>query len=78
MPTLGSVDYAQGTITEHRRNLEFAVRLDGGREIVAILPRRRLKRLGCLFGSLAGWKATVALHVTKQPAIVELKQPEDE
>lgn len=61
-----------GEILAHGRNFrQLHVRLDDGREVVAVLPKTR--KFGCLFGSLVGWKVRVAfLKPPKAPRIVEL------
>ena len=71
-------EYADGTIREHLRALEFVVHLDDGRDVTAGLPKSRLRQIGCLIGSVVGWRATIAFRpAPKVPAILELRPAKD-
>jgi hypothetical protein len=66
-------EYAEGAIKEHRLTGQFVVHLDDGRTVTAIIPRSKLRKLGCLLGSLEGWRVTVVFRAApKPPAIIDL------
>ena len=66
-------EYAEGVIREHLAGLEFAVHLDDGREVTAVLPKAQLRKNGCLFGNLVGWRVTIEFRVAPKPlTIIEL------
>jgi hypothetical protein len=68
-------EYADGTIREHRLSLEFAVRLDDGRNVAAVLSKSRFRKSGCLMGNLVGWRVTIVFRTApKPPAILEIRQ----
>lgn len=72
-------EYAEGTITGLTPPLEFAVHLDDGRNVSAILPRSLLRKMGCLFGTLEGWRVSIAFRShPKLPVILELRRPHDQ
>jgi hypothetical protein len=72
-------EYAEGTIAEHCRALEFAVRLGDGRDVVAAIPKSRLKKPGCLLGSLVGWRVTVVFRwPPKMPTILEIRHSDNQ
>jgi hypothetical protein len=66
---------AVGEIVAHGRNFSHVlVRLDRGDEINAVIPKT--SKLGCLFGSLVGWKVRVLFRKPpKMARIVELGRP---
>ena len=51
---------------------QVRVRLEGGREVEAVIPTTR--KFGCLFGSLVGWSVRVALReAPKKARVVQLE-----
>jgi hypothetical protein len=71
-------EYSDGVITALKHGFHFAVMLDDGREVVAVLPRSTLRRFGCLFGTLAGYRLTVVHRSdAKPPLIVDLNRPSE-
>jgi hypothetical protein len=53
---------------------QLSIRLTTGEEIVAVLPN--LRKFGCSFGSLVGWRVRVQLRPSpKMPRIVDLAKP---
>ena len=68
-------EYAAGVIGKHVQNNEFMIRLDDGREVIAILPKSRMRQLGFI-GSLVGWRATVVFRpAPKCYVILEIQRP---
>ena len=65
-----------GEILAHGSDFcQVRVRLDDGREVIAVLPKAR--RFGCLFGDLVGWKARMTFpQPPKMPRVIDLQQPE--
>jgi hypothetical protein len=67
-------EYADGAIRVHVRGLEFVVQLDDGREVTAILPKSRIRQIGCLFGDLVGCRAVLVFRAAPLlPAILEIR-----
>ena len=71
------VDYHDGVIAGLAHPQHFNVRLDDGRDIVALLPKTTMRRLGCLLGPLVGWRVVVTFPDTpKPPRIVDMSMPD--
>jgi hypothetical protein len=71
------VAYFDGVIVSHAQPMHFDVRLDDGRDIVAVLPKSTIRRLGCLIGSLADWRVVIIFPDSpKPPRIVDMSRPD--
>lgn len=59
---------------------QVRVRMQTGEEILAVLPRiRAMRKFGCLFGTLVGWKACVVIpKPPRMPRVVDLSRPENQ
>jgi hypothetical protein len=70
-----SNDPVSGEIVGHAASFhQVRVRLETGQEVVAALPN--LRKFGCLFGTLVGWKARVRFYEPpKMPRIIDLERP---
>ena len=67
---------AAGTIVAAGPNLRYAVRLDGGREVDAVLTRAAVRDAGCIAGSLIGWAVRVRPRAPARPyRITRLDRP---
>jgi hypothetical protein len=75
MLNFAHVDAVTGEILAHGNDFrQVRVRLATGEEILAVLPN--LRKFGCLFGTLVGWKVRVAFRQPpKMPRVIELARP---
>jgi hypothetical protein len=75
MPKFADNDAPSGEILAHGNDFrQVRVRLANGEEIVAVLPK--LRKFGCLFGPLVGWKVRVAFRqAPKMPRVIDLERP---
>jgi hypothetical protein len=64
---------AVGEIVAHGRDfLHVRVRLEDDREVVAVIPKSRIRKLGCWFGDFVGWRVRVGFpQPPRAPRIVE-------
>lgn len=75
MPNFADDDAIASEILGHRNDFrQVHVRLANGEEIVAVLPK--LRKFGCLFGTLVGWKVRVVFRQPpKMPRVIDLEGP---
>ena len=67
------VDYHDGVITAVAHPQGYNVRLNDGRDIVALLPKTTMRRLGCLPGNPVGWHVVVTFpDPPRPPRIVDI------
>jgi hypothetical protein len=67
--------YVDGTIVRQTQSRLYETALDDGRNVVALLDRSTLRRVGCISGDLSGWRVTIAERQSpKSPIIVDLRR----
>jgi hypothetical protein len=78
MTNAARTDPVAGEVLAHGSNLRhLCVRLTGGDEIEAVLPKNQ--KFGCLFGSLVGWRVKVVFRPPpKMARVVDLARPAHE